>query len=502
MGRLAACAVVLASRAGGLYLDVPVDGRVLTIEYEASNTYTELWRYAEAFEAEHGLRRFYDQWAKCAPVIYARYKCVTSEILKAMQAHRDAAHALAKDFAYRAMGRWDAHYSAGDDACFAAYCAAHADLADALCGGAACDAPGPLRACREHWEGYGRAEGREPDPDACSAAKRRETVAVAADGSADVADGSADVAVHEDLFRAFDGGLGRPREDPAALTALDFGCGAGPRFLAHSRRFARLDGADTSKVALEAAHAYVQERVADRAYTLYHSDGLELDAVPADVYDAVVSFDALSRIPFHATRYRLLEEFFRVLKCDGKASLAMGFGSFHGSVAGYRDDVPVDDGADVQVAFDDPDLLVHDLDRVGFRDMAYWISTGGSGNHAKTLVVAGRKQCPLWNIRVFIGNRSEPETLEELPQAQGTNRKYVDAEIPRKRPTVSGVREELRNMKTTELMKRARRDGVSQETIDDALDADAPRDALAEVLLAHWDLDDEGGEPDEWPWWA
>ena len=433
-------------------------------------------------------------------MIYARYKCVTSEILKAMQAHRDAAHALAKDFAYRAMGRWDAHYSAGDDACFAAYCAAHADLADALCGGAACDAPGPLRACREHWEGYGRAEGREPDPDACSAAK--ETVAVAADGSADVADGSADVAVHEDLFRAFDGGLGRPREDPAALTALDFGCGAGPRFLAHSRRFARLDGADTSKVALEAAHAYVQERVADRAYTLYHSDGLELDAVPADAYDAVVSFDALSRIPFHATRYRLLEEFFRVLKCDGRASLAMGFGSFHGSVAGYRDDVPVDDGADVQVAFDDPDLLVHDLDRVGFRDMAYWISTGGSGNHAKTLVVAGRKQCPLWNIRVFIGNRSEPETLEELPQAQGTNRKYVDAEIPRKRPTVSGVREELRNMKTTELLKRARRDGVSPETIDDALDADAPRDALAEVLLAHWGLDDEGGEPDEWPWWA
>ena len=81
-------------------------------------------------------------------------------------------------------------------------------------------------------------------------------------------------------------------------------------------------------------------------------------------------------------------------------------------------------------------------------------------------------------------------------------RKYVDAEIPRKRPTVSGVREELRNMKTTELVKRARRDGVSPETIDDALDADAPREALAEVLLAHWDLDDEGGEPDEWPWWA
>ena len=96
MGRVAACAVVLASRAGGLYLDVPVDGRVLTIEYEASNTYTELWRYAEAFEAEHGLRRFYDQWAKCAPVIYARYKCVTSEILKAMQAHRDAAHGHGK----------------------------------------------------------------------------------------------------------------------------------------------------------------------------------------------------------------------------------------------------------------------------------------------------------------------------------------------------------------------------------------------------------------------
>ncbi|KAH8050650.1 hypothetical protein JL722_11310 [Aureococcus anophagefferens] len=153
----------------------------------------------------------------------------------------------------------------------------------------------------------------------------------------------------------------------------------------------------TVAVAADGPRTSPTERVADRAYTLYHSDGLELDAVPADAYDAVVSFDALSRIPFHATRYRLLEEFFRVLKCDGRASLAMGFGAFHGSVAGYRDD------------------------------------------------------------------------------AQGTNRKYVDAEIPRKRPTVSGVREELRNMKTTELVKRARRDGVSPETIDAAAGAAARR---------------------------
>ncbi|KAH8049328.1 hypothetical protein JL720_15635 [Aureococcus anophagefferens] len=371
--------------------------------------------------------------------------------------------------------------------CFAAYCAAHADLADALCGGAACDAPGPLRACREHWEGYGRAEGREPDPDACSAAK--ETVAVAADGSADVADGSADVAVHEDLFRAFD--------DPAALTALDFGCGAGPRFFAHSRRFARLDGADTSKVALEAAHAYVQERVADRAYTLYHSDGLELDAVPADAYDAVVSFDALSRIP--STRaLPPAREFFRVLKCDGRASLAMGFGAFHGSVAGYRDDVPRRRRG--RPGRRRPDLLVHDLDRAG---SATWPTGFQRAAREPTRRRSSSPGGSSARSGTFGLHREsfEPET-SELPQAQGTNRKYVDAEIPRKRPTVSGVREELRNMKTTELVKRARRDGVSPETIDDAVDADAPRDALAEVLLAHWDLDDEGGEPDEWPWWA
>ena len=56
------------------------------------------------------------------------------------------------------------------------------------------------------------------------------------------------------------------------------------------------------------------------------SPRLDLDAVPSDAYGAIVSTDALEHVPFHSTRYRFLEEFFRVLECDGRVALHFGFG--------------------------------------------------------------------------------------------------------------------------------------------------------------------------------
>ena len=70
-------------------------------------------------------------------------------------------------------------------------------------------------------------------------------------------------------------------------------------------------------------------------YTLFHADGLSIDAVPNATYDIVYSHELTATIPIHALRYSYLEEFFRVLKCDGHVSLQMGFGE---GGAAYHDD--------------------------------------------------------------------------------------------------------------------------------------------------------------------
>ena len=101
---------------------------------------------------------------------------------------------------------------------------------------------------------------------------------------------------------------------------------------------------------------------------LFHADGLSIDAVPNATYDIVYSANLLQRIPIHALRYKYLEEFFRVLKCDGHVSLQMGFGE---GGAEYHDDHLTTVS---EVSVTNATFLLEDLYKVGFRDPKHEIA--------------------------------------------------------------------------------------------------------------------------------
>ena len=84
--------------------------------------------------------------------------------------------------------------------------------------------------------------------------------------------------------------------------------------------------------------------------------------MPNATYDIVYSANLLQRIPIHALRYKYLEEFFRVLKCDGHVSLQMGFGE--GRCAYYDDHLTTN----TEVSVTNATHLLEDLYKVGFRD--------------------------------------------------------------------------------------------------------------------------------------
>ena len=253
-------------------------------------------------------------------------------------------------------------------------------------------------------------------------------------------DGSADEAWLQFLAaRVFKGAERDAVADPPAevlarFVALEVGCGRGQLMARLSHKVARLDGVDVSKPALQTAHA----RLADtKPYTLFHSDGLTLDAVPDDTYHVVYSANLLQRIPIHSIRYTYLEEFFRVTKCDGHVSLQLGFGG--GDGADYYDDAFTNTP---EVAVTNATHFLADLYRVGFRDEAHEIiqqSPPGSV-FAQSLFVVARKQCPLLDITIIIGG-------VEQPQERGTNRQYVDAVVHDVIASPDGIR---RRKKTAE----------------------------------------------------
>ena len=111
-----------------------------------------------------------------------------------------------------------------------------------------------------------------------------------------------------------------------------------------------------------------------------------------------------------------LEEFFRVLKCDGHVSLQMGFGE---GGAEYHDDHLT---TSTEVSVTNATHLLEDLYKVGFRDPNHEIveqSPPGS-TFSQSLMVVARKQCPRLGITVIIDGVEQPEI------EAGGSRQYVD----------------------------------------------------------------------------
>ena len=252
------------------------------------------------------------------------------------------------------------------------------------------------------------------------------------------------------MFRgcALDAVADPPSQILSKFVALEVGCGSGRLMKRLANRVRRLDGVDVSKPALSQAH----ERLSGE-YTLYHADGLSLDAVPNATYDIVYSANLLQRIPIHALRYKYLEEFFRVLKCDGHVSLQMGFGE--GGVPYYDDHLTTN----TEVSVTNATHLLEDLYKVGFRDPNHEIidqSPPGS-TFSQSLMVVARKQCPMLGITVIIDGVEQPKI------AAGGSRQYVDPVVRDVAPSPEGIRRRKR---------AAENCGGEAEIDDDEVDAE------------------------------
>ena len=275
----------------------------------------------------------------------------------------------------------------------------------------------------------------------------KETVSVNAQGEEDT---SWLQFLQRRMFRgcALDAAADPPSNILSKFVALEVGCGSGKLMRRLANRVQRLDGVDVSKTALTAAH----ERLSGE-YTLFHADGLSIDAVPNATYDIVYSANLLQRIPIHALRYKHLEEFFRVLKCDGHLSLRMGFGD---GGAEYHDDHLT---TSTEVSVTNATHLLEDLYKVGFRDPKHEIveqSPPGS-TFSQSLMVVGRKQCPRLGITVIIDGVEQPKI------EAGGSRQYVDPVVHDVAPSPDGIRRRKR---------AAENCGAEAEIDEDEVDAE------------------------------
>ncbi len=176
-------------------------------------------------------------------------------------------------------------------------------------------------------------------------------------------------------------------------TGLDFGCGCGRNVQNLWRRFRRMDGVDISAGNLAHARANLRaDGAPDERFRLHHCNGVNLDGIPGDEYDFLMSTIVLQHICVHEIRFSYLEEFFRVLKPGGLLSFQMGFGERHGKAEYYDNDyhaLATNSLHDTKVT--DPRQLQDDLEKIGFTDVQYALRPPFEDGHSAWIFVKARR---------------------------------------------------------------------------------------------------------------
>lgn len=157
---------------------------------------------------------------------------------------------------------------------------------------------------------------------------------------------------------------------------LDFGCGPARNLVKYKDRFERIDGVDISEVLLEKAKIWIQHNhLSLEDFTLYHANGYDIQNVPSEAYDVVMSTICLQHICVHDIRMNLMREFYRVLKSNGVFTAQMGYGTpspktvkYH---ANFYDAQETNRAMDCEVA--SPNDLKDDLEKIGFTDFKFYI---------------------------------------------------------------------------------------------------------------------------------
>jgi ubiquinone/menaquinone biosynthesis C-methylase UbiE len=161
---------------------------------------------------------------------------------------------------------------------------------------------------------------------------------------------------------------------------LDFACGPGRNLVKYSRRFKRLDGVDISPINIEKARIYTMNNGINP--NLYVSNGVNIDNVPGDEYDFVMSTIALQHICVYEIRYSIMKDIYRTLKSGGIFTAQMGFGSPSPMTVRYYENYYEATGTNrrCDVCIETTEQLENDLNQIGFKDFNYTITKVGPGD--------------------------------------------------------------------------------------------------------------------------
>ncbi len=169
-------------------------------------------------------------------------------------------------------------------------------------------------------------------------------------------------------------------ENQSELIGLDFACGPGRNIVKYNGRFKRLDGVDISPVNIGKAQSYTSNRGIETV--LYTSTGTDINVVPSNEYDFVMSTIALQHICVYDIRYSIMKDIHRVLKDGGVFTAQMGFGSPSPATVGYYENYYDAEGTNrtCDVCIESTDQLEKDLLEIGFTNFEFVIGPVGPGD--------------------------------------------------------------------------------------------------------------------------
>ncbi len=167
---------------------------------------------------------------------------------------------------------------------------------------------------------------------------------------------------------------------------LDFGCGTGRNISKYYDTFKQIDGVDISKVNIEKALLWLEHnRQVYKVFKLYWCNGVDIEGIPDNTYDIVMSTITLQHICVWEIRHNYFKEFYRVLKNGGMITIQMGYGfsEIQPSVdysANNYEATATNGQCDVCITPSDRELLEIELRQIGFKDFKYIIHDAVPGD--------------------------------------------------------------------------------------------------------------------------
>ena len=174
-------------------------------------------------------------------------------------------------------------------------------------------------------------------------------------------------------------------------TALDFGCGFGGNIknLSTITNWSKLYGCDIAPSFVEISKDYLNcSNILN--FDIFEINGYDLSYLNNESIDFVTSIVVLQHIALYQIRFKILKEFFRILKIDGHLSFQMNMDS---GIDYYSEKFDVDIYTRPNCRVLHSNQVIDDLVKIGFNRnlISYTFSSNPLGKNGKWIYVKAYK---------------------------------------------------------------------------------------------------------------